>query len=129
MSDHLEAAAKALWLTQFDYEKWKDAPEIVKDAFRNEAQEVVDAWVGDRTPLYGLVEERPTVHDHYIERQWNGETLGFFVEVVVSDDAEEEVCPNCDGLGWVGGIDRDPSDPTGQTPMQVQVPCPCGGVR
>ena len=41
---------------------------------------------------------------------------------------EETPCKGCGGRGWYEGVEPDPRDQTGMTPMQVQIQCPCKGV-
>ena len=42
-------------------------------------------------------------------------------------EEEKPPCEGCGGQGWYEGMEPDPRDPTGQTPMQVQIQCPCEG--
>ena len=54
------------------------------------------------------------------------EMLGLLDAAYGLGEIEEEICPDCDGLGWTEGMDSGPRDPTGMTPMQVQIQCECG---
>ena len=92
MSNRIEAAAKAEYQDLIDslpegYEnmpEWDDRhPGDIAYSIEKTARSV-RYWLDadEDEPVYRLVAERPPVHTNCIERQWNGETLGFFVRVV-----------------------------------------------
>ena len=64
------------------------------------------------------------------QREWDRQVFVNVRDIVDAalEVGEETPCKGCGGRGWYEGVEPDPRDQTGMTPMQVQIQCPCKGV-
>ena len=110
-----EAAAKAIgvWVSQFEGDK-------LESALYSAAVNAIAAYEGDR--VFYKINLTPINSQADMNNLTRLQNMGVLVRVSVTEREPQE-CPDCGGLGWTEGMESDPRDETGQTPMQVQVAC------
>ncbi len=98
---------------------WEELPAYSRDLMLVAYKAGIDAALGDDV-LYKFDPVQSVMQDTRLVKQAIDQ--GVLVQVWPVETEIQE-CPHCGGRGWFEEMEPDPSDPTGQTPMQFQVEC------